>query len=108
MTEQYRVVREHLMDRWWETGEVLCKQLKPRLNEPLDHELMNGFAGVLVLIRLDASMRLRGRTLRLRADGRTAGLDRSAQSHRARDRGARRLDCTVTGIVGNARPRRAI
>ena len=29
MTEQYRAVREHLMDRWWDTAEVLCKQLEP-------------------------------------------------------------------------------
>ena len=53
MTEQYRAVREHLMDRWWDTAEVLCKELEPTVNEPLDAGVMDGLADVLMLVRLE-------------------------------------------------------
>jgi len=53
MTEQHRAVRERLMDRWWDTAEVLCTQLEPRLKEPLDDELMEELVDVLVLVELD-------------------------------------------------------
>ena len=53
MTERSRSVREHLMDRWWDTAEVLCTQLEPRLKEPLDDELMEELVDVLVLVQLD-------------------------------------------------------
>ena len=53
MTEQYRGVREHLMDRWWDAAELLCTQLEPSLSEPLDDELADWLADVLVLVRLD-------------------------------------------------------
>ena len=53
MTERHRAVREHLMDRWWDTAEVLCAQLERRLSEPLDDDLMDELVDVLVLVRLD-------------------------------------------------------
>jgi hypothetical protein len=53
IAEQYRSVREHLMDRWWDAAEVLCTQFEPRLNEPFDDELMDELVNVLVLVRLD-------------------------------------------------------